>query len=113
MNTLAAPPRLVELGAESGGPIRQNLDLDAFASETALPLLPWLLVQLDEPPGAPAMGDGLARQWPEPTADVHTHYGYAAQWFALAVLAAALLLWFRVIRPRRQRQPAHEATSRR
>lgn len=103
-----APPRLVQLGPESSGPIRQNLDLDAFARETALPLLPWLLVQLDAPPGAPAVGDGLARQWPEPTVDVHKNFGYAAQWFAMAALLAGLLLWFRVIRPRRHRPGADQ-----
>ncbi|MBL8287341.1 MAG: SURF1 family protein [Rubrivivax sp.] len=103
------PPRLVELGPEAAGPIRQNLDLDAFARETALPLLPWLLVQLDEPRGMPAAADSLARQWPEPTADVEKNYGYAVQWFAMAAGVAALLLWFRVIRPRRRRPPAQDA----
>jgi surfeit locus 1 family protein len=97
-----APSRWVELAPEDSGAIRQNLDLDAFARATGLPLLPWVLVQSDEPAGA-ASGDGLARRWPEPASDVHKHYGYAVQWFALAALVVALLLWFQVVRPRRRR----------
>lgn len=95
-------PRLFELAPEAGGPIRQNLDLEAYARQTRLRLLPWVLVQLDDP--ARPVGDGLLRQWPEPTADVHKHYGYAAQWFALAALVAGLLLWLRVLRPWRARR---------
>lgn len=95
-----APARLLELAPEAGGPIRQNLDLETYRRDTRLPLLPWVLVQLDEP-GRP-VDDGLLRQWPEPSADVHKHYGYAVQWFALAALVGGLLLWFQVWRPRRR-----------
>jgi len=95
-----APARLLELAPEGAGPIRQNLDLEAYARETRLPLLPWVLVQLDEP--AKPVDDGLLRQWPEPAADVHKHHGYAVQWFALAFLVGVLLLWFQVWRPRRR-----------
>ncbi|MCW5632698.1 MAG: SURF1 family protein [Rubrivivax sp.] len=100
-----APARLFELAAEGAGPIRQNLDLDAFARETRLPLLPWLLVQRDDP--AAPTNDGLLRgQGPEPAPDVHKHYGYAVQWFAMCALVAALLLWFGVLQPwRRRRTP--------
>lgn len=96
------PSRLVELAPDEKGPIRQNLDVDTFARETGLPLLPWVLVQL-EPPADTAATDGLARQWPEPASDVHKHYGYAAQWFALSALVLGLLLWFQVVRPRWRR----------
>ena len=104
-----APSRLFELAPEAGGPIRQNLDLDAFARESRLPLLPWVLVQLEDP--SQPVGDGLLRQWPEPAADVHKHYGYAAQWFALATLVGGLLLGFQVWRPRRARPRAAQPTS--
>lgn len=97
-----APSRLFELAPETGGPIRQNLDLDAFARETRLKLLPWVLVQLEE--AAQPVGDGLLRQWPEPAADVYKHHGYAVQWFALAGLVGLLLLWFQVWRPWRSRR---------
>ena len=96
---------LLELAPDAAGPIRQNLDLDAFARETGLVLWPWVLVQLEPAgeAGAAPVDDGLLRQWPEPSADVHKHYGYAFQWFALAILLIVLLLWFQVIRPQRAR----------
>lgn len=96
-----SPSRMFELAAEGAGPIRQNLDLDGYARETRLKLLPWVLVQLDD--AAQPVDDGLARQWPEPASDVYKNQGYAAQWFALAGLVGVLLLWFRVWRPWRRR----------
>ena len=95
-----APPRLYQFDAAASGPIRQNLDLDAYARETALPLRPLTVVQED---GQPPVGDGLQRQWPRPAADVHKHYGYAFQWFALSALTLGLYVWFQLIRPRRVR----------
>lgn len=100
-----APSRLYELAAEVPGPIRQNLDLAAYARETGLALWPWVLVQADDAAGADGQGrvaaaDGLLRQWPEPGTDVHKHHGYAVQWFGLAALVAGLAVWFQLIRPR-------------
>ena len=97
-----SPSRLFELGPDSAGAIRQNLDVDAFARESGLALLPWVLVQIED--AAVPAADGLLRQWPEPAADVHKHYGYAFQWFALATLLIVLVAWFQVIRPRRARR---------
>ncbi|MBI5720069.1 MAG: SURF1 family protein [Burkholderiales bacterium] len=111
---VARPPsRLFELAAESGGAIRQNLDLDAYARETRLTLLPWVLVQLDD--AAQPVADGLSRQWPEPAVDVRTNYGYAVQWFAMSGLVAGLLLWFQVWQPwrRRRARSSEEAMDRR
>lgn len=99
---IAPPPsRLYELGAEAQGPIRQNLDIDAFARETGLKLRPLSVLQAD---GAGTAGDGLLRQWPAPAVDVHKHYGYAFQWFALAALITGLYVWFQLVRPRLRRQ---------
>ena len=99
---IAPPPsRLYELGAEGQGPIRQNLDLDSFAQETGLRLRPLSLLQADS---AGTAGDGLLRQWPVPAVDVHKHYGYAFQWFALAALITGLYVWFQLVRPRLRRQ---------
>ncbi len=94
------PARLFEFAASASGAIRQNLDLDSFARETALPLRPLAIVQEDGP-APPA--DGLLRQWPMPAADVHKHYGYAFQWFALCALIIGLYVWFQLLRPRRSR----------
>ena len=96
---IAPPPsRLYEFDATASGPIRQNLDLDAFARETALRLRP-LSVQQQDDAAQPA--DGLLRQWSAPASGVHKHYGYAFQWFALSALILGLYVWFQLIRPRR------------
>jgi surfeit locus 1 family protein len=98
---IAPPPgRLYEFQAAASGTIRQNLDLDAYSRETGVPLAPLSVVQ-DE---AGADGDdGLLRQWPRPAVDVHMHYGYAFQWFALCALMTGLYVWFQLIRPWLQR----------
>jgi len=94
---IAPPPsRLYDFGAPASGPIRQNLDLGAFSIETGLRLLPLSLVQEDADGGTQ---DGLLRQWPRPAVDVHKHYGYAFQWFALCALMAGLYVWFQLVRP--------------
>ena len=98
---IAPPPaRLYEFAASGEGPIRQNLEMAAFARETGLALRPLSLMQLDVP-GAPA--DGLLRDWPAPADGVHKHLGYAFQWFALSALSIVLYVWFQLIRPRLRR----------
>jgi surfeit locus 1 family protein len=101
---IAPPPtRLLELGAEESGPIRQNLDLESFGRETRQRLRPLSVVQT-----APvdATADGLQRDWPAPAVDVSRHHGYAFQWFALSALTIGLYVWFQLVRPRlRPRRP--------
>ena len=78
------------------------------ATSTALPPLAWpaafawaaCSLELAAPAANP--GDGLARDWPAPAADVHKHYGYAFQWFSLSALTVILYVWFQVLRPRRR-----------
>jgi surfeit locus 1 family protein len=95
---IAPPPaRLYEFEHGGDGRIRQNLDLEAFGRETGLALAPLSVLQLDDP------GDGLRRAWPVPAFEVHTHHGYAFQWFALSALITALYVWFQLIVPRRRR----------
>ena len=99
---LIAPPpsRLFEFSATQGGAIRQNLDLAAFSAEIHLPLAPVSVQQNDS---AATAGDALLRQWPHPAVDVHKHYGYAFQWFAMSALMAGLYVWFQLVRPRLRR----------
>lgn len=98
---IAPPPsRLYEFSAGGSGPIRQNFDLEAFTTESGLPLAPLSIQQSDSPATA---GDGLLRDWPRPAVDVQKHYGYAFQWFALCALMAGLYVWFQLIRPRLRR----------
>ena len=96
-----APGRLFDFaGTATTGVIRQNLALAEFSRELGVQLRPWTVLQLDS---SDAVGDGLLRQWPRPAADIHKHYGYAFQWFALCALMAGLYVWFQLLRPRLQR----------
>jgi surfeit locus 1 family protein len=90
--------RLYEFDAAASGPIRQNLDVAAYAREIGLPLRPLAVVQTD---GAEA--DGLRRDWQPDTPDVSKHQGYALQWFALSALITGLYVWFQLLRPRLRR----------
>ena len=91
---IAPPPsKLYEFKGGDAGPIRQNLDLDAFRLETGLPLLEASLLQT----GAPS--EGLLREWAAPKLGVDTHYGYAFQWFGLCGLVVILYVWFQMILP--------------
>lgn len=107
------PSRTYSLGAEAmpkalaTHSLRQNVD-DAFwqAWLGQAPLAQQVLqVQAETPVNAVA-ASGLAppdmlRQWPAPDLGVDKHLAYAAQWFAMAAVTVGLLLWFRVLRPRR------------
>lgn len=89
---MAPPPsKLYEPGPSSSGAIRQNLDLAQFREETGLPLLQDLSVVQTG-----AASEGLLREWPEINLGVDKHYGYAAQWFALAALIVVLYAWFQL-----------------
>jgi surfeit locus 1 family protein len=96
---MAPPPaKLYQLGTAGAGPIRQNLDLGAFASEQGLDLLPDVSVQELGP-----ASQGLLRDWSEAVArGPETNYGYAFQWWALSGLLAILYAWFQFIQPRRR-----------
>lgn len=89
---LAPPPsKLYEPGEPSVGTIRQNLDLTQFRQQTGWPVLTaWTVVQTG------SASEGLLRDWPEINLGVDTHYGYAAQWFVLALLIVLLYAWFQV-----------------
>jgi len=94
---IAPPPsRLYQPGPAGTGPIRQNLDLHAFAAESGLAVLPVTVQQT-----GPA-SQGLRRDWPDAGGrGPETNYGYAFQWWALCGLIAALYVWFQFIQPRR------------
>lgn len=84
-------------GAVGSSPIRQNLDLEAFRSETRLPLRTDLTLQQ-----IGAASEGLQRDWPAPALGVEKHYGYAFQWFGLSALVVLLYVWFQLIAPWRK-----------
>lgn len=94
---LSPPPaRLYELGAAERGAIRQNLDLDAFRTETGLPLAGLSIRQSNTMPDVRLQEDGLLRDWPQPDSGVDRHYGYAFQWFGLCALMVFLYAWFQI-----------------
>ncbi len=106
---LAPPPsRLLAMAEAEQGPIRQNLDVSAFAAETGLALRPLSVQQTQPVQPVPAEGlpsttwpeDGLLRSWPAVAVDVGKHHGYAFQWFSLSALLVGLTLWFQILRPR-------------
>jgi surfeit locus 1 family protein len=95
---IAPPPaRLFEFDGAGSGLIRQNLDIDSFARETGLQLLPLSVLQT-------VGSDGLLRDWPAPSTGLAKHQGYAFQWFGLSALVIILYVWFQFIQPRRREQ---------
>jgi surfeit locus 1 family protein len=83
---LARIPRALEAGKSVPGKVRQNLDLEEFAKQTGLPLLPLVIEQHSSAP------DGLLREWPRPDAGADKHQSYALQWYSLAGLAVILFV---------------------
>lgn len=97
---IAPPPaKLYDFAGTSEGPIRQNLDLAAFRTETGLPLTEFSVQQTG------AASEGLLREWPEVASAADKNIGYAVQWWALSVLIFILYVWFQFIAPRRRGSP--------
>lgn len=82
-----SPSKTFALGKESGLratdglPIQENLDLKVEQQKGAEPQFSFIFRQDDQ-----ALKDGLQRQWPKPDSGIQKHYGYAFQWFALALM---------------------------
>lgn len=91
---IAPPPsKLYEFKGVDTGRIRQNINIEAYSRDTALPLMAVSMVQT-----GPA-NEGLLRDWAAPNVGVDKHYGYAFQWFALCALVTGLYVWFQIIHP--------------
>lgn len=78
---------LGEGGSAAHQQIRQNLDVAAFASETGLPLQPFVIDQTSD------AHDGLIRDWPAPAMGVERNYGYMLQWWGMAAAALGFGLY--------------------
>jgi surfeit locus 1 family protein len=76
--------RVLDPGGGAKGPVRQNLEIGEFATETHLALEPRVIEQHSD------SRDGLLREWPRPDAGADKNDAYALQWYSLAGLAAAL-----------------------
>lgn len=97
--------------ADGKVPQVQNLPLDAYARATGLNLLPVVLAQSGQsspnaqssanaqsnPNAQPSQadGDGLVRDWPQPSVDFQKNTSYAVQWFAFGLIAA--IAWLVVL----------------
>ncbi len=90
---IAPPPsKLYEFRGADSGVIRQNLDMQRYAKDIGVALLPVSVLQMG------VSTDSLLRDWPRLQTGVAKHYGYAFQWFALSGLIAFLYVWFQVVR---------------
>jgi len=82
-------PRFLELSsqvAHGEGKVWQNLTLERYRQAYPIALQP-VVVQQESP-----LDDGLAREWDPPDLGVEKHYGYALQWFALALTILVIYL---------------------
>lgn len=80
--------RVMQLGdAAKPAPraLLQNIEPGQFAAASGLPAHAFIIEQTSD------TGDGLRRDWPQPSFGIDTHRGYAFQWYSLA---AAALLFF-------------------
>ena len=102
------PSHWIDLGHMSAGAVRQNLELAPLTAESGLAIRP---ITVAEDANADNAADGLRRDWPAPSAGVSiaTNYGYAFQWFAMAVTALVLYAYFQFIRPRRRSTPSADS----
>ena len=91
------PAGYVELQrAAAQGPVWQNLDPLRFAQVSGLAVAP-VVIEQTEPLGP---DDRLLRQWPAPDLGIEKHRIYMVQWFAFALMAGGLWLWFTLRKPR-------------
>jgi surfeit locus 1 family protein len=77
--------------------IWQNLTLDRYREAMPIAIQPFVLRQES------ALDDGLVREWAPADFGIDKHYGYAFQWFGLAVTIA---IFYAVTRFRRHRAEA-------
>ena len=93
------PGRFLELSDKvAEGPVWQNLTLERYREKTPIAIQPFLVQQDAED----APDDALMREWPAPDLGVEKHYGYAVQWFSLALL---ILVFYVVAHVRRKGKP--------
>ena len=93
---VARPSVLLELGGKPEHRVLgiwQNLDYSAYEQATGRSVARFVI----QPSGDAQSGnaaDGLRREWPRPASGVEKNRGYAFQWYSLAVLIAALAVFF-------------------
>ncbi|MEO6562522.1 MAG: SURF1 family protein [Nitrosospira sp.] len=87
--------KTLELSKELvSGQVWENLDLERYRNATGLLLQPVMILQQDD------IEDGLVRQWARPDSGSGKNFGYAFQWFAMAL---AVLIIYLVLSVKRER----------
>lgn len=95
--------RFLELsGKTAEGKVWQNLTIERYRQAMPIAIQPFVIQQDGE--GAPE--DGLVREWDPPDLGIDRHYGYAFQWFALAVTILVFYLVTHVKRKTEKKEPA-------
>jgi surfeit locus 1 family protein len=95
--------RFLELsGKIEEGKVWQNLTIERYREAMPIAIQPFVIQQDRE--GAPE--DGLVREWDPPDLGIDRHYGYAFQWFALAVTILVFYLVTHVKRKTEKKEPA-------
>ncbi|MFT4102344.1 MAG: SURF1 family protein [Burkholderiaceae bacterium] len=88
----AGLPQSLQLGRESapgpGDRIWQFFSVDKYQHWSGLSVEPFIIRQTSN------LDDGLIRAWPRAGSDVDRHYGYAFQWYGLAVVTVVLWIWY-------------------
>jgi surfeit locus 1 family protein len=92
-------PRQFELSTRiAEGNVWQNLTIERYRATVAIPIQPVVVQQDSE------LNDGLKREWIEAGPSPDRNYGYAFQWFAMAV---ALLIYYLVTHVRKRNAQPH------
>lgn len=100
---LVPSKRFLELSGKTvEGRVWQNLTIERYRQAMPIAIQPFVIQQDQE--GAPE--DGLVREWDPPDLGIDRHYGYAFQWFALAVTILAFYLVTHVKRKTEKKEPA-------
>lgn len=75
------------------GAILQNVLPADFTRDAHLPMADFIVEQTsDTQASGMPVRDGLVRDWPQPSAGIERHLGYAFQWYALAAMAIIFFL---------------------
>jgi surfeit locus 1 family protein len=86
----AGAGHLMQLGQQAPlqpGAILQNLEVADLAAASKLQLQPFIVEQRSD------SGDGLVRDWPQPSLGIEMHRGYAFQWYALSAMAVLFFVF--------------------
>ena len=84
---IAPPQKTLELSKDTvSGQVWENLLLERYKEATGLALQPIVIQQLDE------IKDGLVRKWDRPDSGSARNWGYAFQWYAMALTILIIYL---------------------